>query len=343
MNTFAGLAARRVPVGILSHATNGKPERSARYRDVLVPTGIPYELRAAFVSRGRCWGAVHIARKEDKRDFTADDANALARITGAIADGIRTTLRLDAARVPSGHAAPGLVVLSTDNDVELITPPARELLTAMRNPSQAPEDETPPAALLALAAFTRRHYTIHNGPKRSPSRPEPAGSRCTPRYPTASPAARSQSYWNAPRARSRPRSAWRRTGSPPASAKSRSCSPRGSPTPRSQPGWCSPPTPSRTTSRACSRKPKCPHAENSSPACSSTNTSPSSPSEPRSHPPAASSSTPTNPSRTTFPQSKRDNDRRRHRRARSDRPAHDCVHALAADLAAVRGQTEPQG
>ena len=54
----------------------------------------------AFVSRGRCWGAVHIARKEDKRDFTADDANALARITGAIADGIRTTLRLDAARVP---------------------------------------------------------------------------------------------------------------------------------------------------------------------------------------------------------------------------------------------------
>ena len=54
VNTFAGLAARRVPVGILSHATNGKPERSARYRDVLVPTGIPYELRAAFVSRGRC-------------------------------------------------------------------------------------------------------------------------------------------------------------------------------------------------------------------------------------------------------------------------------------------------
>jgi DNA-binding CsgD family transcriptional regulator len=165
VNTFAGLAARRVPVGILSHATNGKPERSARYRDVLVPTGIPHELRAAFVSRGRCWGAVHIARKEDKRDFTADDANALARITGAVADGIRTTLRLDAARVPSDHAAPGLVVLSTNNDIELITPPARELLAAMRNPSQAPEDETPPAALLALAAFTRRN-------SHDPERPE---------------------------------------------------------------------------------------------------------------------------------------------------------------------------
>jgi DNA-binding CsgD family transcriptional regulator len=165
VNTFAGLAARRVPAGILSHATSGKPERSARYRDVLAPAGIPYELRAAFVSRGRCWGAVHIARREGKRDFTADDANALARTAGAIADGIRATLRLDAARVPSGHAAPGLVVLSTNNDVELITSPARELLAAMRNPSQAPGDETPPTALLALAAFTRRN-------SRHPQRPE---------------------------------------------------------------------------------------------------------------------------------------------------------------------------
>ena len=45
----------------------GRPERSARYRDLLVPAGIPFELRAAFVSRGRCWGAVHIARREDRR------------------------------------------------------------------------------------------------------------------------------------------------------------------------------------------------------------------------------------------------------------------------------------
>ena len=137
VNTFAGLAARRVPVGILSQATNGKPERSARYRDLLAPTGIPFELRAAFVSRGRCWGAVHIARREDKRDFTAEDANVLARITGAIAEGLRTDAQVStrpATRRPCGS---GLVVLSANNDVELITPPAHEMLAAMRNPSQA--------------------------------------------------------------------------------------------------------------------------------------------------------------------------------------------------------------
>lgn len=47
VNTFAGLAARRVPVGILDHATRGDPQRSARYRDVLLPADIPHELRGA--------------------------------------------------------------------------------------------------------------------------------------------------------------------------------------------------------------------------------------------------------------------------------------------------------
>ena len=70
VNTFADLARRRTPVGILDHETGGDPERSARYRDVLAPAGIPHELRAAFVTRGRTWGAVHIARRASSAPFT---------------------------------------------------------------------------------------------------------------------------------------------------------------------------------------------------------------------------------------------------------------------------------
>jgi DNA-binding CsgD family transcriptional regulator len=51
VNTFAALARRRVPVGILGEAPRGRT-RSARYEEVLAPAGIPFELRAAFVSRG---------------------------------------------------------------------------------------------------------------------------------------------------------------------------------------------------------------------------------------------------------------------------------------------------
>jgi DNA-binding CsgD family transcriptional regulator len=154
VNTFAALARRRTTVGILSEATRGRPERSARYRDLLAPSGIPYEMRAAFVARGRTWGAVHMARSGDGPDFSARDAVVLARVTTIIADGIRASLRHDAA----GRAAsdgPGLVMLGPTDEVELITPPARPLLAALRSASLREADETPPASLLALAAFAR--------------------------------------------------------------------------------------------------------------------------------------------------------------------------------------------
>jgi hypothetical protein len=123
VNTFAGLAAKRAPVGILGHATRGNPESSPRYRDLLVPLDIPHELRAAFVIRGRVWGAVHIARRGASGPFQQQDADALAAITGAVARGIRTSLRFDAARRINGLEAPGLVVLGPGDEVEMITPP----------------------------------------------------------------------------------------------------------------------------------------------------------------------------------------------------------------------------
>ena len=155
VNTFAGLAAKRVPVGILSEVTRGLPERSGRYRGVLAPAGIPFELRAAFVTRGRCWGAVHVARREGAGDFGREDAVAVAAITAAVAEGIRTSLRFDAARRPEDRGAPGMIVLDAANQVELITAPARELLAALRYATGPAADDTPPSAVLALAGFAR--------------------------------------------------------------------------------------------------------------------------------------------------------------------------------------------
>ncbi len=153
-NTFAGLAGRRTPVGTLTQATRGRPDRSVRYRELLAPAGIPHELRAAFVSRGRTWGAVHLARREDQPDFSDEDVRALATIGGLIADGIRTSLRFEAGRRGAG-AVPGLVVLGRHDEIELITGPARELLEAMRSPAQPAAGETPPSSVLALAAAVR--------------------------------------------------------------------------------------------------------------------------------------------------------------------------------------------
>jgi DNA-binding CsgD family transcriptional regulator len=155
VNTFAGLAARRVPVGILDHATRGNPDSSARYRDLLAPAGIPHELRAAFVIRGRVWGAVHMARRATSGPFQQRDADALAAVAGAIARGIRASLRFDAARRVNGVDPPGLVVLGPGDDVELVTPPARELLAAIGSSAAAYGEDRVPASVLSLASFVR--------------------------------------------------------------------------------------------------------------------------------------------------------------------------------------------
>jgi DNA-binding CsgD family transcriptional regulator len=155
VNTFAGLAARRVPVGILDHVTRGDPQRSTRYRDLLLPAGIPHELRAAFVIRGRVWGAVHIARRAGSGPFGQRDVDALGGVVGSIARGIRASLRFDAARRVTGVEAPGLVVLGPRDEVELITPPARELLTSLRADRPAYADDAMPTSVLALASFVR--------------------------------------------------------------------------------------------------------------------------------------------------------------------------------------------
>lgn len=155
VNTFADLAARRVPVGILDHATRGDPGRSARYRDLLLPADIPHELRAAFVIRGRVWGAVHIARRAASGPFSQRDADALAGVTAAIARGIRASLRFEAARRVTGIEAPGLVVLGPNDELELITPPAREMLASMRPEAPAYAQDAIATPVLALASYLR--------------------------------------------------------------------------------------------------------------------------------------------------------------------------------------------
>jgi DNA-binding CsgD family transcriptional regulator len=154
-NTFAELAGRRVPVGTLEQATRGDLARSARYRDLLAPSGIPHELRAVFMIRGRAWGAVHIARSAESGPFAQADVDALARAAGPIAQGIRGSLRFEAARRESGADAPGLVVLDPAGQVELITPAARDLLAALGADSLAYGEGKLPASVMSLASFAR--------------------------------------------------------------------------------------------------------------------------------------------------------------------------------------------
>lgn len=154
-NSFAAIAKRRLPVGILGESTRHHPERSARYREFLAPYGTPYELRTAFVTRGRPWGCVVMHREEGSGEFTTAEARLVARLSRPIAEGLRASVRLEAARRQEDDAAPGLILLGPRDEIQLITPPARSLLDDLvRTNPAAPHDL--PLPVLSLAAVARR-------------------------------------------------------------------------------------------------------------------------------------------------------------------------------------------
>ena len=154
VNQLATLASRRTPVGILSETTRGRPERSARYREFLEPIGTPHEMRVAMVTRGRVWGCVIMHRTAETGDFSPAEAKLMARLSRPIAEALRSSYRLDAARRPGEDRAPGLVVLDAADDVELSTPMSAVLLAALLR--EDPIERAVPVPLLSLAAEVRR-------------------------------------------------------------------------------------------------------------------------------------------------------------------------------------------
>jgi hypothetical protein len=115
VNKFAELARRRPCVGVISRATDGTPEHSPRYRDLLKPLGIAHELRAAFVSAENCWGACALYRDDSRPDFTDEEAGLVAGVAPLLAAGLRRALLVAAftGEMPTG--APGLILLADDD------------------------------------------------------------------------------------------------------------------------------------------------------------------------------------------------------------------------------------
>jgi DNA-binding CsgD family transcriptional regulator len=154
-NSFASIASRRSPVGILGMSTRGRPERSPRYREFLAPRGTPFEMRSAFVTRGRAWGCVVLHRSEATGEFTGAEAALVARLSKPIAEGLRASVRLDAARRHDHDSAPGMILLGRHDEVELVTPPAQVLLDDLVGESPATHHELP-LPIVSLAALARQ-------------------------------------------------------------------------------------------------------------------------------------------------------------------------------------------
>jgi len=92
LNLLPDLARRPGGVATISQAAGGDPAVSARWRDVLEPSGVPHELRAVFRDRGQVWGAMVLMRGDDAGDFSRQDAAFVSGLGPTIAEGFRRVL-----------------------------------------------------------------------------------------------------------------------------------------------------------------------------------------------------------------------------------------------------------
>ncbi|MFN2518250.1 MAG: LuxR family transcriptional regulator [Jatrophihabitantaceae bacterium] len=123
---FRHLARSRQPVASLYRATEGKPQDSARWRDVIEPLGWGDELRVALRARDRTWGVLCLHRAADDSPYGTRELATLSAVGPALAEAMRrTALHAESAGAPPET---GVIVLDEDFVVTSTTGAAVEWL-----------------------------------------------------------------------------------------------------------------------------------------------------------------------------------------------------------------------
>lgn len=89
INPYDELVYSDHPVATLHHITEGRPEQSSRYRDILEPASFGDELRAALLYKGKCWGYLTLFRKKEQSVFSQQECDELSEIAPVIARHLR--------------------------------------------------------------------------------------------------------------------------------------------------------------------------------------------------------------------------------------------------------------
>jgi DNA-binding CsgD family transcriptional regulator len=133
VNTFAEIARRATPVGVLHLDTDGRPERSARWREFYLPHfGPAHELRAALRAGVHVWGLLAVYRGESSSGFSPAEADFVAGVAHAMAAGMRAGLVAAAGRATTVDVdGPAVIVVGPDDEVRQVTPGAEQRLVEL--------------------------------------------------------------------------------------------------------------------------------------------------------------------------------------------------------------------
>lgn len=162
VNKFASLASGPSRAAILAEATEGRPERSARWGSLIRPFGLDAELRGAFVADGACWGGIALFRTPDQPPFDSSDRQFLESVSRHLAEGIRTALVLEEVRPEQSPGTPGLILLDESGRVEALNESAGDFLGELIDPG-TPGPGSLPGVVFAVAEEARRGAAGESG------------------------------------------------------------------------------------------------------------------------------------------------------------------------------------
>lgn len=148
---FADLHRDRVTATTLGRATDGQPELSPRYRELMQPAGLGPELRLTFRTGSATWAIASVSRGLGEPDFDDDELAWLRSIAPDVGSALRATLARGPAEPPAS-SAPGMLVLDHQGAVEYTTGAADTWLRELPGNDDFP---LPPAVVsVALQART---------------------------------------------------------------------------------------------------------------------------------------------------------------------------------------------
>lgn len=117
-NLFRDLARAERPITSLYRATDGRPARSVRYREVNRDLGFGDELRGVFRSGNAAWGVVSLWREEDQSPFSVAEEKLVTDLSASIAEAFRRAALLHACASGESPEAPGLLVFDHQGVLE---------------------------------------------------------------------------------------------------------------------------------------------------------------------------------------------------------------------------------
>jgi DNA-binding CsgD family transcriptional regulator len=122
-NKFTDLARGPRQVADLHAATGGRPERSARWRELRTLMDSDAELRATFNAGGHGWGLLHVNRAGTARGFDAEEVAFVETIAPIVGRALRLSLVSHPTRSAAGRG-PGMAIVDADSRLVSATPEA---------------------------------------------------------------------------------------------------------------------------------------------------------------------------------------------------------------------------